>query len=74
MGSGSNSGPVNVYCRCHGSQRMAVVTPGQGIEVVSRHHGTYHTGSLGVRELLRELSGTTNGSAIVQFVRGIVAG
>ena len=69
MGSGSNSGPVNVYCRCHGNQRMAVVTVGAGIEVVSRHHGTYHTGSLSAPQLLQQLSGTTNGSAIVQFVR-----
>ena len=69
MGSGQNSGPVNVYCRCHGNQRMAVITSGEGIEVVSRHHGTYHTGSLSVPELLQRLSGTVNGSAIVQFVR-----
>lgn len=72
MGSGSNSGPVNVYCRCHGNQRMAVVTPHNGIEVVSRHHGTYHTGSLSVPELLQQISGTINGSAIVQFVQEVL--
>ena len=69
MGNGSNSSAVNIFCVCHGQQKMAVVTPGQGIEVVSRHHGAYHTGSLSVRELLNQISGTTDGSAIVEFVR-----
>lgn len=73
MGSGSNSVPVNIYCRCHGNQRMAVITAGNGLEVVSRHHGTYHTGSLSVSELLRQISGTTSGSAILQFVKEAVA-
>lgn len=73
MGSGSNNHPVSLFCVCHGRQKMAEVTPGRGVEVVSRHHGTYHTGSLSVRELLVQLSGTTNGSAIVQFVQEQVA-
>lgn len=73
MGSGSNSHPVDLFCVCHGKQKMAEVTPGQGLEIVSRHHGTYHTGSLSVRDLLVQLSGTTNGSAIVQFVQGHMA-
>ena len=51
---------------------MAVVTPGLGIEVVSRHHGAYHTGSLSVRELLSQISGTTDGSAILTFVQQTV--
>lgn len=72
MGSGSNSNPVNIFCVCHGQQKMAVVTPGRGIEVVSRHHGAYHTGSLSVRELLNQISGTTEGSAIVSFVQELV--
>lgn len=69
MGSGSNSNAVNLYCVCHGQQRMAVITPGAGIEVVSRHHGTYHTGSMSVPDLLRQISGTADGSAVVEFVR-----
>ena len=72
MNSGSANHPVNIFCVCHGQQKMAVVTPGQGIEVVSRHHGTYHIGSLGVRELLNQISGTTDGSAIVSFVQAHV--
>lgn len=72
MGSGSNSGAVNMFCVCHGQQKMAVVTPGLGIEVVSRHHGAYHTGSLSVRELLSQISGTTDGSAILTFVQQTV--
>ena len=72
MGSGSNSHPVNIFCVCHGQQKMAQITPGQGIEVVSRHHGAYHTGSLSVRELLHQISGTTDGSAIITFVQQMV--
>lgn len=64
---------VNIFCLCHGAQKMAEITPKEGIEVVSRHHGTYHIGSLSVRELLTQLSGTTNGSAIIDFVRTEVA-
>ena len=72
MDNGTNSKALTVYCVCHGRQKMAAVTPGIGIEVVSRHHGMYHTGSLSVRELLTHLSGTTDGSAIIDFVRGQV--
>mgnify|MGYP001558544702 FL=1 len=76
MGSGSN-GVVNMLCLCHPAsrgQKMAVVTPGLGIEVISRHHATYHTGSLSVRDLLTQLSGTTEGSAIIDFVIEQVGG
>mgnify|MGYP001583709595 CR=1 FL=1 len=67
------NGTINVLCTCHGQQKMAAVRPGVGIEMISRHHGTYHIGSLSVRELLMQISGTTDGSAITEFVRGQVA-
>ena len=75
MGSGNNGNVVNLLCLCHPApkrQKLAVVTPGLGIEVVSRHHGTYHTGSLSIRDILTQLSGTTDGSAIIDFVRETV--
>ena len=68
MGNGTNSQPVNLFCLCHGKQKMAEIHPAEGIEVVSRHHGTYHVGSLSVHDLLTQLAGTTNGSAIIEFV------
>ena len=75
MDSGSNGNVVNLLCLCHpapNGQKMAIVTSGLGIEVISRHHGTYHTGSLSVRDLLTQLSGTMDGSAIIDFVRETV--
>ena len=72
MGSGSNSGAVNMLCNCHNQQRMWVIYPGQGVETMSRHHGTNHVGSLGVKSLLEQLAGTVSGSAILQFVQGVV--
>ena len=79
MGSWSNGNVVNLLCLCHPTtegrnrpQKMAEVTPGLGIEIVSRHRGIYHTGSLSVRDLLTQLSGTTDGSAIIDFVRETV--
>ena len=71
MDKGRDGYVVPLLCLCHPvdkGQKMAVVTPGIGVEVVSRHHGTYHTGSLSVIGLLTQLSGTTDGSAIIAFV------
>ena len=64
---------TNLLCLCHGQQRMAVVTSHEGIEIISRHHGTYHVGSLSARDLIVELAGTVDGSAIIDFVRQQVA-
>ena len=74
MGSGSNSLAVNVYCTCHPDSvreraKLWEIHPGQGVEVSSRHHGTYHNGSMGVRDLLEQIAGTVSGSAILQFVQ-----
>ena len=65
----NNGNHIDMLCRCHGQQKMAEVTQGCGIEVVSRHHGTYHVGSLSIRDLLVQLSGTTDGSAIIACVQ-----
>ena len=73
MGSGSNSRTEAIFCVCHGQQKMAEVG-NEGLAVVSRHHGTYHTGSLSARDLLVQLSGTVEGSAIVKYVQDVVAG
>ena len=35
MGDGTNSQPVNMFCLCHGKQKMAEIHPAEGIEVVS---------------------------------------
>ena len=77
MDNRGNGHVVPLLCLCHPvgkGQKMAVVTPGVGIEVVSRHHGTYHTGSLSAVDLLTQLSGTTDGSAIIAFVIEQVGG
>ena len=78
MGSGSNSTEVNLYCTCQDPghtqrrQTMAKIYPREGIEVVSRSHGTHHIGSISVHNLLRLLAGTQDGSAINSFVRQVV--
>lgn len=77
MGSGSHSSEVRLYCQCHPSSmrsNLAMIYPGEGIEVKARHHGTNHVGSLSVAEVLRQLAGTVEGSAIVDFVRRQVSG
>ena len=77
MDKGSNGYVLPLFCLCHPvgkGQKMAVVTPGVGVEVISRHHGTYHTGSLSVIGLLTQLSGNTDGSAIIGFVIEQVGG
>ena len=71
IGTGSNSHESNVYCKCHGAQKVAEVGP-EGVEIVSRHHGTYHVGSLSAREVLSLMAGTVEGSAIIQFVQKIM--
>ena len=71
IGTGSNSTEANVYCRCHGGQKIAEIGSA-GVEVISKHHGTYHIGSLSAREVLRRMAGTLEGSAIIQFVRRVI--
>lgn len=73
MGSGSVRSSERLFCNCpeHDGKRetLAKVYPREGIEVVGRHHGTNHIGSMSVPDLLRTLAGTVDGSAIVAFVR-----
>ena len=72
MGTGSNSHEANnIYCLCHGQQKVAEIGSG-GIEMVSKHHGTYHVGSLSAKEVVMRLAGTVEGSAIIQFVQKLV--
>jgi len=75
-GNGTNSKPINLFCNvcscAHpGHQKLAEITH-DGIEIISRHHGTYHTGSLSIQEILRQVSGTTDGSAVLSFVREVL--
>ena len=70
---GTNSGAVRLLCTCpeHGGKRETVgkFFVREGLEVKSRHHGTYHIGSISAPDLLRHIAGTVDGSAIVTFVR-----
>ena len=52
---------------------MFKVYQGAGMEIVAKHHGTKHTGYLGVIDFLAQVVGTKDGSAIVDYVRGKVS-
>ena len=73
--SSSNDNAIDLYCTCieHGGKRQTLgkMYPLEGIEIKSRHHGTYHMGSIAASELLFILAGTTDGSAVIEFVRRV---
>ena len=63
---------TSVMCNCCGTERMLDIMPHVGIKVIDGRHGVRHTAEVDSREMLERLSGTINGSAIVDFVRKIV--
>ena len=68
---GVNSG-TSVMCDCHGTERLCDIRPGIGLEVLDGRHGIKHLARVDSREMLERLSGTMDGSAIVDFVRRTV--
>lgn len=68
---GDRSG-TSVYCTCHGTERLCDVRPGEGLHVIDGRHGTRHEARVTSRELLERLAGTTDGSAIVEYVHRVV--
>ena len=63
-----------VLCGCcpPGRKTKLAEVDAAGLEIVARSHGTHHTGTVDPPSLLRRISGTTDGSAIVEYVRRLV--
>ena len=72
MDSSATLAPINIMCYCHQTERMFVAYPQRGVEAITRRHGTHHASSLGVNQLLAIIAGTTDSSAIINFVQRAV--
>ncbi len=63
---------TSVRCDTCVTQKMAEVS-GTGLRILSHAHGERHEVVLSPRATLERLAGTVDGSAIVNYVRGMVS-
>ena len=63
---------TTIICDDCGQEKLGELHPRDKIEIQDNRHGRRHVVTLTVPEVLRRLSGTTDGSAIVNFVQNIV--
>ena len=69
---GQHSG-TSVYCDCHHTERLMDIKPHLGFEIIDDRHGIKHKALVPPREALERLAGTLDGSAIVDYVRRVMA-
>ena len=69
---GQHSG-TSVYCDCHQTERLMDIKPHIGIEVMDGRHGTAHRALVPPRQALERLAGTLDGSAVMDYVRQVMA-
>ena len=60
-----------VLCDCCGRTKVAELHPRENLAIVDRSHGRKHVAVLTAREILERLSGTLNGSAVVDYVKTV---
>ena len=61
---------TTIVCDCCGSHKLGEMDS-NGLEIQKKSHGRDYVATVSPRELLRQLAGTLEASAIVEYVRGV---
>ena len=68
--NGNHDGTA-IRCDCCDRVKVGEIHPQSRLAIVDRSHGRKHVAVLTAREILERLSGTLNGSAVVDYVKTV---